>query len=345
MGNHKHIWQWWHDTEWLGKKNLRDSHRLLLKEIRAICAQLNLLEITTPLLSSHPPYEPHIQPFAVSYQEPFDNAPSQKFLRASPECAMKQYLAAHQEDIYQLAPVFRNNERSKIHYPEFTLLEFYRLHKNQDDVIKDCQTIIHHAATSLQVTAFEHHHKKISLTKKWQRQSVAQAFAHYADFDILATLDNPYEPSPHLIRKEAVRHNIYCETQDDWEVIFHRLFLALLAPHLGMDAPLVLYDYPSPLGLLARPHDQDERLAKRFEIFILGVELANGYEELRGADANRNRLALLQKKEPDPSFIEAMAHLPPVTGVALGFERLLMLLCGAQKIEDVFFIPPPLKKL
>lgn len=315
-------------------KHYHKIYHQLLKELRHQCDALGLQEVRTAIMTRHPPYEPHIKSFSVLNHRPYH--PPQKFyLRSSPECAMKQLIAIDKEDIYQIAPVFRNHEDSPLHSAEFTMLEWYRCHKNDHDIMNECEAIIKRTAASLAIENFRHNDMVIPIEQHeqpWQRLSMRDAFKEFAQMDILATIDHPLTPSSSAIREQAHMKSIATTMDDGWEDIFFRIFYALVEPHLGVSHPIFLTDYPSPLSLLARLHDDEPLLSHRFELFIARVELANGYEELTGEDANRQRLATWNETH-DESFLKAMADLPPVTGMALGIERLLLLLTDSNAIE------------
>ena len=305
-------------------------HRLIAT-LREWCNTQQLQEVRTPVLSAHPPYEPHIQGLQTTLHTPPDHYQRQ-YLHASPECAMKKLLAEHKQDIYQITPVFRNDECSPLHLHEFTLLEWYRCRKTDTEMMQECGELLSYVLSQLSIDGFHRPHHHLSADTPIRHLSMCSAFEQSAQLDLLATIDHPLTPSPHLLRQEAQRRNVATHDDDSWEDIFYRLFLEFIEPHLGMDAITFLTDYPTPLALLARPHDDEPRLSHRFELFIVRVELANGYEELQGRAANHERLSLWNSA-PDESFLHAMDDLPAVTGMALGIERLFLLLSGEPDLS------------
>jgi lysyl-tRNA synthetase class 2 len=178
--------------------------------------------------------------------------------------------------------------------------------------------------------------------------SVAAAFRRWAGIDILATAPEPLAPDAGLLRKAADAAGIALPATGEWEDLFFHVFLDRIEPYLGIGAPTALVDYPLSMAALARPSPRDARVAERFELYAAGLELANGFGELTDADEQRRRFAadndrrerLYGSRHPvDEDFLAALARMPEASGIALGFDRLVMLATGAERIEDVLWAP------
>ena len=183
----------------------------------------------------------------------------------------------------------------------------------------------------------------------FERLSVADAFARYTAIDILATAPDPAHPDRAVLAAAAESMGITAHPGDDWEDLYFRIFLDRIEPHLGIGAPTILYDYPISMAALSRPKPGDSRLAERFELYVCGLELANAFSELTDAEEQRARFLADQARKKslygetypiDEDFLAALEHgLPDCAGIALGFDRLVMLCTGAADIEEVLWAP------
>jgi elongation factor P--(R)-beta-lysine ligase len=183
----------------------------------------------------------------------------------------------------------------------------------------------------------------------FERLSVAEAFATYAGIDILATAPDPARPDVALLAAAAERVGVAPHPGDDWEALYFRIFLERIEPRLGIGAPTILYDYPVSMAALSRRKPDDSRLAERFELYVCGLELANAFSELTDAEEQRARFIADQARKKslygetypiDEDFLAALEHgLPDCAGIALGFDRLVMLCTGAADIEEVLWAP------
>ena len=183
----------------------------------------------------------------------------------------------------------------------------------------------------------------------FERLSVAEAFAKHAGIDILATAPDPMHPDFALLAAAAERIGVAPHPGDDWESLYFRIFLELIEPHLGIGAPTILYDYPASMAALSRRKPGNPHLAERFELYVCGLELANAFQELTDPQEQRARFTADQAKKQalygetypiDEDFLAALEHgLPNCAGIALGFDRLVMLCTGAEHIEDVLWAP------
>lgn len=323
----------------------------LLKKRAAIAAALRqhfaergFTEVETPALQLSPAMEPHLAAFAT---ETIEGAPL--YLHTSPEFAMKKLLAGGMERIFQLARAFRNEPPSSLHHPEFTMLEWYRAGSDYRVLMDDVTALCRQAAAVVGTPLVERNGASADLNASWQRISVAEAFDRYCAIDLYATIDDSEAPSPALLAEAASAVGLETAADDRWEDIFFRLFLNRIEPQLGIGAPTLLYDYPACMAALARTKPGEPAVAERVELYVCGLELANGFSELTDAAEQRRRwlrdtalrLRLYGRSYPvDEDFLAALEHgLPPAAGMALGFDRLVMLMTGAARIEDVLWLP------
>lgn len=247
-------------------------------------------------------------------------------LQTSPEICMKRLLAqAGCEKIFQICKCYRKNERGSRHLPEFTMLEWYSAHSDYRFLMDECEDFIIDVAARLgNSKQLTYQGNMISLEKPWGRITVADAFARYAPVPAAQALD---------------------------ENIFDEILCTHVEPQLGNKKPVFLYDYPVELGALARKKINDPATAERFEVYIAGVELANGFSELTDAEEQKSRfknelhqIAGQGRRQRMPEkFLQALATMPEASGIALGIDRLAMILFDAETIDQVVsFIPEDL---
>jgi elongation factor P--(R)-beta-lysine ligase len=317
----------------------------IVRALRAWFAAQDFVEVETPALQVSPGNEAHLHAFATELVSPHGRAPL--YLRTSPEFTCKKLLAAGEERIVEFARVFRNRERGVLHHPEFTLLEWYRAGRGYETLMDDCMALLACAAKAAGSTLFRFRERTADPFAVPERLSVTEAFTRHAGIDLLASLP---AAGPDVVRfVEAARAaNVRVAEDDSWEDIFSRLLVERIEPQLGLGRTTILCDYPAVMSALARPNASDPRLAERFELYLCGVELANGFGELNDAAEQRVRLetqmAIKQRvygeRYPiDEDFLAAIAHMPDASGVALGLDRLVMLATGASRIEQVMWAP------
>ncbi len=304
-------------------------------------------EVETPCLVAAPGMEPHIQAFDVRFVPEGGAAPRSLWLHTSPEYAMKRLLADGWERIFQLARVFRNGELSAMHNPEFTLLEMYRAGADYRGIMQDLEELVAHCARALHPAGearIARGGAAVDFTPPFERLTVAEAFSARGGIDLLDCQGDPRR------LREAARARGYDvgpegESFDD---AFFRIFLAAIEPGLGLPRPTYLVDWPAPMAALSKVKGDDPRVAERFELYVAGLELANGFTELNDATEQRRRLVLEQGERRrlgrpvhplDERFLEAVGRMPDAGGVALGLDRLLMLLVGAESISEVLLFP------
>jgi lysyl-tRNA synthetase class 2 len=339
---------WWRPDRFVRKRDFLAARGRIAAALRACFAARGFVEVETPALQVSPGLEPHLMAFETALDAP-GVARARRYLHTSPEFAMKKLLAAGVPRLFQLARVYRNGERSATHHPEFTMLEWYRADATYLDLIDDCEALLHAAAAAAGTGEFRWRGCRSDASRTCERITVAAAFQRFCGIDILATAPDPAAPDLALLTRAAEPLGIAPHPGDEWEDLFFRIFLARIEPALGQDAPTILLDYPISMAALARAKPEDARLAERFELYVCGLELANAFGELTDATLQRRRFEADQEKKRarygftypiDEDFLAALVHgLPPAAGIALGFDRLVMLAAGAETIEDVLWAP------
>jgi elongation factor P--(R)-beta-lysine ligase len=340
---------WWRpDRLALRRANLATRGRILAA-VRQFFADRGYIEVDTPALQVSPGLEPHLQAFATVLHDPRDGAARPRYLHTSPEFAMKKLLAGGVDRIWQLAHVYRDGERSATHHPEFLMLEWYRAGACYRDLMQECEELVRQAQNAAGARELGWRGRSADARLPWQLLSVAEAFEQYCGIDVLATASDPARPDAAQLAAAAARIGVAPRSEDDWETLFFRIFLDRIEPNLGIAAPTIVYDYPVSMAALSRPKAEDPRLAERFELYVCGLELANAFGELTDPGEQRRRFAADQARKQalygetypvDDDFLAALEHgLPECAGIALGFDRLVMLATGAEEIEDVLWAP------
>jgi lysyl-tRNA synthetase class 2 len=304
------------------------------------------VEVETAILQVSPGNETHLHAFATGLTTPAgEHAP--RYLHTSPEFACKRLLAAGERRIFTFARVFRNRERGPLHHPEFTLLEWYRAGEPYGRLMEDCFVLLAIAATAAEASALTFRDRQCDPFALPERLTVAAAFERYAEVDLLATLSSG-EGDRDQLADRARRAGIRVADDDNWSDLFSRILVERVEGRLGIGRPTILYEYPSPEAALACRKEADPRVAERFELYACGVELANGFAELTDAVEQRRRFEeQMAEKERrygerypiDEDFLAALATMPSASGIALGFDRLVMLATGAPRIEQVVWTP------
>ena len=341
--------EWWRPERFAQHQGRLERRGRILAALRRFFADRGFVEVETPALQASPGLEPHLQAFRTEWHDPRDQIASPRYLHTSPEFAMKKLLVAGLPRIWQLAHVFRDGERSTTHHPEFSMLEWYRAGASWRDLIADCEALLRRAQAAAGAEALAWRGRSADARRPFRRLSVAEAFARYAGIDILATAPDPLRPDFALLAAAAGAVGIEPHPGDDWEALYFRIFLDRIEANLGLGAPTVLHGYPAALAALARRDAQDPRLAERFELYVCGLELANAFGELTDAAEQRARFGADQARKQalygetypiDEDFLDALGYgMPPSAGIALGFDRLVMLATGADDIEEVLWAP------
>jgi lysyl-tRNA synthetase class 2 len=314
--------------------------------LRAWFASADFVEVETAALQVSPGNETHLHAFATELIGPGGER-RQLYLRTSPEFACKKLLSAGETRIFDFARVFRNRERGALHHPEFTLLEWYRANEPYETLMQDCAALMGEAARAAGTKQFSFRGKTIDPFAAPERVTVAQAFERYAGVDLLATVSEGKGDRAQLAAA-AAKAGVAIGADDDWGDIFSRILAERVDPHLGVGRATLLYEYPLPLAALARAKPGSEKVAERFELYACGVELGNAFGELTDVAEQRARFAAAMAEKQrihgesypvDEDFLTALAQMPPASGIALGFDRLVMLATGAQRIEQVIWTP------
>lgn len=288
----------------------------IIKAVRDFFWERGFLEVETPLLIPANAPEEHINPIHA--------LPSWQ-LQTSPELCMKRLLGAGHRNLFQISHCWRSDERGSRHLSEFTMLEWYRTGCDYRTLMNDCEELLHHvAATCLpEHPRFEHNSAAYNPFSPWHRFSVQEAFSRFGNTDVW----------------ECLAKGVYEE-----------ILTSTIEPAFAaFDSPVILMDYPAELAALARLKPENHEVAERFELYVGGLELANGFSELtdsreqrrRFEEANAARVKAGQASLPLPeSFLDALDAMPPSAGIALGIDRLVMLTAGASAIDEVVAFTP-----
>ncbi len=335
---------WWQPHVFKEKKGFLLKRADILKSVRQYFDRQGFLEVTTPVLQVCPVMDMHIHAFETVLKG-HDLSPRKSlYLQTSPELDMKKLMVAGVERLYQICPVFRNGDESKLHSPEFTMIEWYRADSDYTAIMDDCEAFLRCVAQGLGIQSMSHCGKSCDPFGDWQRISVCEAFQVYADIDLIEVLDD-VDKFKAVLQQKGIR-----VTEDDrWDDLFFAVMAEKIEPHLGQGVPTILYDYPVCLASLSRRKPGDQRFAERFELYVCGVELANAFSELTDAREQRKRFhhEMALKKQlygeeypVDEEFLKALEYgLPESAGIALGIDRLVMLMTGAEDIDQVLWAP------
>lgn len=336
---------WWRASVHAERQHFLRQRAALMQSVRGFFAARDFCEADTAILQFSPGNEAHISAFATELVAP-DGTASRLFLHSSPEFAAKKLIAAGEERLFSLTHVFRNRERGPLHHPEFTLLEWYRAQEPYQKLFEDCMDLLALAAKVTGRGQFSFRGADADPFAAPEILPVNEAFRRYAGIDLLATYDETgCDRAALAAQAEAIGLRV---TEDDsWSNLFSKILSEKIEPRLGRGCATLLVDYPAPEAALARLQE-DRRFAERFELYVCGVELANGFGELTDAGEQRRRFeAEMAERQRiygdsypiDPDFLESVASMPQTSGIALGFDRLVMLATGADHIEQVIWTP------
>ncbi len=313
----------WQPTASLANIRLRAK---ILGQIRSFFAKREVLEVETPVLSNATVTDLHLHTLSTSAQIPGGVGPTKLHLQTSPEFAMKRLLAAGTGPIYQLCKAFRDQEAGRLHNPEFTMLEWYRPGWDHHRLMDEVEDLL----------------SEIIASGPKNRRSYGELFSSELGVD-------PHRDDVETLRRRALEHGLEDIGGLDREGWLSLMMTHLLEPTLGRGAPTFVFDYPADQAALARVRHDDPPVAERFEVYVEGVELANGYHELTDAGEQRRRFEQdlkvrrsrgLPAPPIDHRLIDALDHgMTPCAGVALGVDRLVMLAAGASRLEEVITFP------
>jgi len=305
-------------------------------------------EVECAALQVSPGNEAHLHAFATEGLGA-DGARRPLYLHTSPEFACKSLLAAGETRIFDFARVWRNRERGDLHSPEFTLLEWYRARAPYQTLMEDCAVLLALTAETTGARQFSFRGQTADPLAPPEHLTVAEAFDRHAGIDLLASVDAAGDTDRDALAAAARAQGTRVADDDTWADIFSRVMVERIEPRLGLGRATVLCEYPTAEAALARRCPSDPRVAERFELYACGVELANAFGELTDPAEQRRRFeAEMAEKQRvygerypiDEAFLAALAQMPPASGAALGFDRLVMLATGAARIDQVQWTPP-----
>jgi len=346
MAGHDQPSPWWSPARHVDRKPFLLARREIMRAVRAFFDEQGFSEVETGILQVSPGNETHLHAPRTELVRA-DGSRVSRYLRTSPEFACKKLLAAGEPKIFEFARVFRDRERGDLHLPEFTMLEWYRANAPYDAIMADTIVVIAHAAQATGIGSFSFRGRNCDPFAEPELLTVASAFDRFAGVDLIATIHGGQGDRAALAA--AAKDRVRVADDDTWSDIFSKVLVEHVEPNLGQGHLTVLFEYPAPEAALARTKASDPRVAERFEVYACGMELANGFGELTDAAEQRHRFtSSMDEKERrygeryplDDDFLAAVAHMPEASGVALGFDRLVMLASGAPRIDQVVWTPP-----
>lgn len=337
---------WWAPHVYADRRPFLLARSRITAAVRAWFGSQDFVEVETAILQASPGNEAHLHAFTTELVAP-DGSSTPLYLHTSPEFAAKKLLAAGEKRLFTFARVFRNRERGALHHPEFTMLEWYRADEPYAALIEDCAALLTVAADAAATKSFGFRGRDADPFAAPERLTVAEAFRRYARIDLLATVSGAQTDAAALAAA-AKRQDIRVADDDTWADVFSRVLVERIEPELGISRATILDEYPVSEAALARPTRHDPRVAERFELYVCGVEIANAFGELTDPAEQRRRFEseMAEKQRVhgerypvDEDFLAALGQMPPASGIALGFDRLVMLATGAQRIEQVLWTP------
>jgi lysyl-tRNA synthetase class 2 len=337
---------WWTAARHADRRPFLQARSAIVRALRTWFEGQGFSEVETPILQVSPGNETHLHAPSTELMSA-DGTRQVRYLRTSPEFACKKLLAAGETSIFEFARVFRDRERGDLHLPEFTMLEWYRAHSPYDAAMADSIVVIARAAQATGIGQFCYRGRLADPFAEPELLTVAAAFDRFAGIDLLASVIDGKGDRAVLV--SAAHDKVRIGDDDTWSDIFSKILVEYVEPRLGQGRLTLLYEYPAPEAALARLKPSDPRVAERFEVYACGVELANGFGELNDAEEQRRRFLIAMDEKArrygeryplDEEFLAAMAKMPEASGVALGFDRLVMLASGAVRIDQVVWTPP-----
>ncbi|MBX3568093.1 MAG: EF-P lysine aminoacylase GenX [Rhizobiaceae bacterium] len=338
---------WWAPDRHADRRPRLIARNAIAADLRGWLSARGFLEVDTALLQVSPGNEAHLSAFSTEAIH-HDGARTPLHLHTSPEFACKKLLAAGERRIFSFGKVFRNRERGPLHHPEFTMVEWYRAGEAYDVLMDDCAAFLALAARRSGVARFAFRGREADPFATPERLTVRDAFSRHAGIELMASIRADGSTDRDALHAAVDAAGIRTASDDNWADLFSRVMVEKIEPNLGIGRATVLCEYPTAEAALARPTAHDPRVAERFELYCCGVELANGFGELTDAAEQRRRFeAEMDEKHRvygeryplDEDFLAALAIMPEASGVALGFDRLVMLATGARHIEDVLWTP------
>ncbi len=338
---------WWQPRNHTDRRPVLLARNRVQAAFRLWLADEGFTEVDPVCLQVSPGNEAHLHGFATDAIGN-DGVARAMYLATSPEFAMKKLLAAGETRIAAFAHVFRNRERGALHSPEFTMLEWYRVGQDYAVLMEDVAAFLRLACEAAGSAVLRYREKVCDPFLPFERLSVADAFATHAGIDLLATCLADGETDRDGLAAQATAAGVRVAGDDTWSDILSRVLSERVEPHLGLGRVTMLDRYPAAEAALARPAADDGRVAERFEVYACGVELANGFGELTNPVEQRRRFGLEMAEKLrvygesyplDEDFLAALALMPAASGIAMGFDRVVMLATGAPRIDDVIWVP------
>ena len=337
---------WWSAARHEARRPLLLARNRIQASARAWFEARGFVEADPSGLVASPGNEAHLHAFATTMTMA-DGASRRMFLHTSPEFALKKLVAAGEPRLYAFAHVWRNRERGALHSPEFTMLEWYRAGEPLEALMADCASLLALAAEGAGASLLRHRDATCDPFAAPERLSVAEAVKRHAGIDLMATIRADGSTDEAALRAAMAGAGLAASPDDTWSDMLAKA-LTRVEPPLGLGRATILDRYPAAEAALARRTPGDPRPAERFELYACGVELANGFGEQTDAAEQRTRLgAEMDEKQRrygdryplDEDFLAALAVMPEASGIALGFDRLVMLALGAPRIDDVIWAP------
>ena len=338
---------WWNPERHGARRPYLLTRARILQGLRNWFENQGFLEIEASSLQVSPGNETHLHGFSTLLTTT-DGQSSRLYLQTSPEFACKKLLAAGETKICTFARVYRNRERTALHHPEFVMLEWYRAGAPYGQLIADCGALLQLAAKAAGSSVFSYRGRTADPFAAIEILTIAEAFQRHAGIDLMATLEADGTPVLAALAAAARTRGIRIADDDSWSDVFSRIMAEKIEPFLGVGQATALIEYPVCEAALARPSPHDPRVAERFELYLCGVELANAFGELTDAKEQKRRfIADMDEKQRiygerypiDGELLEALTLMPETSGIALGFDRLVMLATHAARIEDVIWTP------
>ncbi|RDL49284.1 Elongation factor P--(R)-beta-lysine ligase [Ensifer sp. M14] len=342
-----HASPWWTPDVHADRRPFLLGRNRIQSALRRFFDERDFIEVDTATLQISPGNEAHLHAFATQALN-HDGSIHPLYLHTSPEFACKKLLAAGEKRIACFAHVYRNRERGPLHHPEFTMLEWYRAGETYETLMHDCAEILALAARTTDVRQFTFQGRTCDPFAEPERLAVAEAFERFANIDLLASIASDGETDRDTLASAMAAVGLRVAADDTWADLFSRVLVEKIEPHLGFGRATILDEYPVAEAALARPTARDRRVAERFELYACGVELANAFGELTDAAEQRRRFEMEMAEKArvygetyplDEGFLAALTIMPEASGIALGFDRLVMLATGATRIDQVHWAP------
>lgn len=338
---------WWAPNRHADRRPILIGRNKIELAVRSYFANRDFVLVDPPGLQRSPGNETHLHAFATQMIGN-DGLEETMYLHTSPEFSMKKLLAAGERRIASIGHVWRNRERTPLHHPEFTMLEWYRVGEPYTAVMADCVTLCRLAADVLDVPMLRYRGRTCDPRLEPQRMSVVDAFGEFAGIDLFATMDADGNTDAEALAALMRGVGLDVPAEYTWSYLFSLILVQMVEPALGLGRITVLDRYPAAEAALARRTADDPRVSERFELYACGVELANGFGELIDAPEQRRRFAAEMNEKQrlygetyplDEDLLAALPLMTQTSGVAMGFDRLVMLATGAPRIDDVLWVP------